>query len=717
MISNLRFNPFRTAQGARSMQNQPTLPITACRNALRHGRMLISAIFTVMGLMSAIGVAAFADGPDDNRADQVRPIPPPGIELDGKTRDQLLVRCKSIRDEWESMLNQKDIPQRQSLTCEVLVFPRAVEMAIEFGQFATRNETQDASNLLDEAFRRMKVVQNGGEWADVVGLSGSNSQRLIVGGYPSKIDGSYQPYGLVVPAGMLPNDRRPRRLDVWFHGRGETLSEVAFLSKQRYSAGENAPSDTFVLHPYGRYCNAFRFAGEVDVHESLDYIESRLPIDSDLISVRGFSMGGAACWQFATHHADRWFAANPGAGFSETPEFLSFFQGEDARVAAPDYQQKLWQLYDCPPWAANLKQCPTVVYSGEIDRQKQAADVMETAMRDVGIDMVHVIGPDTAHKIHPQSKIEIESKMAALARTASAATPQKVEFTTVSLRYHKMHWIDVQGLGEHWKPASVEAEINAASRIRVSTQNVTHLNISFDAGQWPGAASGPIKIEIDGTTIIGPIIRSDRSWYVAMERVGQEWKATSKNDVELRKRPGLQGPIDDALMESFVFVLPSKKSADKEVQQWVETESQHAMTHWRKQFRGDVRQTLDRDLTDQQIASSNLLLFGDPESNEVIARIADRLPAKWTDDAVKLGGQEVPRMGHVPIFVFPNPLNRNRYVVINSGFTYREYDYLNNARQTPKLPDWALVDIHEGPTSRSPGIIKAAGFFDERWQK
>ena len=49
-------------------------------------------------------------------------------------------------------------------------------------------------------------------------------------------------------------------------------------------------------------------------------------------SMRGFSMGGAACWQFAVHYPDRWFAAAPGAGFAETPEFLKVFQNE--KVAA-----------------------------------------------------------------------------------------------------------------------------------------------------------------------------------------------------------------------------------------------------------------------------------------------------------------------------------------------------------------------------------------------
>lgn len=61
-------------------------------------------------------------------------------------------------------------------------------------------------------------------------------------------------------------------------------------------------------------------------------------------------------------------------------------------------------------------------------------------------------------------------------------------------------------------------------------------------------------------------------------------------------------------------------------------------------------------------------------------------------------------------------LNPERYVVLNSGFTFREYDYLNNARQAPKLPDWAVVDLGELPSSRRPGRIAAAGFFGESWE-
>jgi hypothetical protein len=66
--------------------------------------------------------------------------------------------------------------------------------------------------------------------------------------------------------------------------------------------------------------------------------------------------------------------------------------------------------------------------------------------------------------------------------------------------------------------------------------------------------------------------------------------------------------------------------------------------------------------------------------------------------------------------IYPNPLNPKRYVVVNSGFTYREFAYLNNARQVPMLPDYAIIDLRTLPGVVLPGKVAAEGFFDEKWQ-
>ena len=88
---------------------------------------------------------------------------------------------------------------------------------------------------------------------------------------------------------------------------------------------------------------------------------------------------GAACWHFAVHYPGMWVAANPGAGFAETPEFLRVFQGEELQPS--ETEKRLLHLYDCTDWAVNLYNCPTVAYSGEIDKQKQAADIMTDGPR------------------------------------------------------------------------------------------------------------------------------------------------------------------------------------------------------------------------------------------------------------------------------------------------------------------------------------------------
>ena len=150
-------------------------------------------------------------------------------------------------------------------------------------------------------------------------LKNADHPNLVVGGFRSKIDGSVQPYGLELPENWGRYEGK-FRLDVWLHGRGERTSEVGFLSQRSSQAGQYSPANTIVLHPYGRYSNAFKFAGEIDVIESIEHVKEIFPIDENRIAIRGFSMGGAGCWQLAVHYPDLWAAANPGAGFSETIE-------------------------------------------------------------------------------------------------------------------------------------------------------------------------------------------------------------------------------------------------------------------------------------------------------------------------------------------------------------------------------------------------------------
>ena len=100
----------------------------------------------------------------------------------------------------------------------------------------------------------------------------------------------------------------------------------------------------------------------------------------------------------------------------------------------------------------------------------------------------------------------------------------------------------------------------------------------------------------------------------------------------------------------------------------------------------------------------------------MLAKIIAQLPVKWDAKELVFRGQIYAAANHAPILVFPNPLNPARYVVLNSGIDFRADGYGNNALQTPKLPDWAIVDLRTAPGPRWPGKIVEAGFFDEEWK-
>ena len=649
-----------------------------------------------------------ADGPADNIPESVRRIPPAGVEVPTEIRDQLLKGIAEI-DSWLAAAPEtfEKQPERLVLIPDIEVYRKAVYDALTHSEFQHEREFAWATALLSEANQRAAALEKG----DAYWLS---QHGAVVRGFRSKLDGSVQPYGLDIPDSYDFDHPQPNRLDFWFHGRGEKTNEVAFIQQRAKGGGAIKPQDTIVLHPYARFSNANKFAGEIDCLEALEHVQQDYRIDEDRILVRGFSMGGAACWQFAVHYADRWAAAQPGAGFSETPDFLKTFQSET--LNPKPWEKTLWHWYDCTDWAINLSNLPTIAYSGEIDSQKQAADMMDKALQEQGVNLVHLIGPGMGHKFHPDVLADIEQRLTSIADRGRNRVPQSLHFTTWTLRYNTMFWLRVDALRQHWQQARVDAEWKLPNGVFVDAQGVDEFSLVFAPGECPLDMTLTPVIEINGQGIEAPKPMSDRSWQVRLRKQGDQWIVAESAAKGLRKRHALQGPIDDAFMDSFLMVRPTGKPHKDAVGEWVAKEMDHAITHWRQQFRGDARVKDDRDISDEDLANHNLVLWGDPASNSLLAKIVDQLPIRWNADSIQVGEQNYSTADHALAMIFPNPLNPERYVVLNSGFTYREYDYLNNARQTPKLPDWAIIDVRQPATTQYPGGLPAAGFFDEQWR-
>ena len=243
--------------------------------------------------------------------------------------------------------------------------------------------------------------------------------------------------------------------------------------------------------------------------------------------------------------------------------------------------------------------------------------------------------------------------------------------------------------------------------IEATTANVSAVSFEMGVGAGLLNRAAKISVQLDGQTIAGPGPLTDGSWTAHFRKAGTKWTLAADDPTTLRKRHDLQGPIDDAFMDSFIMVNPTGTPMNDMVGNWTKSEEAHAIHLWRTQMRGDAPVKDDTAITDADIASSNLILWGDPKSNKVLARIVDKLPVQWSTDSVALGTRKFGTATNALVMIYPNPLNPRKYVVINSGNTFREYAQSTNSFQVAYLPDYAVVDLTTPPDPRWPGKITA----------
>ncbi len=644
-------------------------------------------------LLAALLLAPLA--PAQSPPPAAKRLPPAGIAITEKDRAELTTGAAALRAEIDALSRAITADNERALAqlADVEIFHKAVDWALRYDEFFAPKEIAFARHLLVEGHERVQHFSAAEKpWLISTGL--------IVRGYRSKLDGSVQPYGLVVPKNWKRD--QPGRLQVWLLGRGEKRTELAFLAEREAHAPEIAPADTLVLIPYGRFCNATKFAGEVDVFEAMDAVRRDYAIDPLRTSVAGFSMGGASVWHLAVHHSGLWSSASPGAGFAETAIYTKALA--PGKEPPPWWEQKLWHWYNATDVAGNLFNCPTIAYSGEIDPQKQSADLMEAAMAKEGLKLERFIGPQTAHKYEPATKEKLTARLEQIAAQGREAQPREVRLTTYTARYPGERCVAILALEKEWERADAHVQALDTNAVIVETKNVRELQL----------LSTPFEITIDGQKL--PTNPSSQSGRRLWKESGSWRYATQQDSSRLHKKAGLSGAIDDAFMESFVYVRPTGKPLNEKAGAWTSRELAHATKMWRDVFRGDAPVKDDTALTPQEIDNNNLVLWGDPSSNEILAKLLPQLPLTWTADKIVFRGKTYDASHYAPILIFPNPLHPEHYVVLNSGMDLRDDAYGSNAVQTPKLPDYAIVDLDTPPGPKWPGKIVDAGFFDENWK-
>jgi hypothetical protein len=653
-------------------------------------------------------VAAFARGAEHDPGP--RRLPPAGEAI-----AELVAKLKpDARQAWAAVPTRLAEARRRSDAfpfatdadrVDVEVLLDAVQLAVDGGEWWQPADLGHASWALDEAAQRLDALGRGERpWRTATGLS--------VHGFRSALDGCVQPYGLWVPETL--DSTRPAPLWIWLHGRGEKETNLHFLQQRAHKQPEFRPDEAIVLLPFGRYCNGWKGPGLVDVFEAGRAVGGLRAIDPDRVVLAGFSMGGAGAWQIGARRVGEFCAVHGGAGFVDTRRYT----GVDP-ATLPWYEVRLWATTDVPPVARNLLNVPAIAYSGEVDKQRAASEIMVETLAAEGRVLQHVIGAGMPHKYDAPSRREITAFLGRAVAAGRPRQPASVHLAATTLADARVRWLEALGLGAHFHPARIDATRTArdgATVVTATTANVTALAIHD--------AAGVSTLRIDGVDLAVPDAAAEPLIAARADlRPDGDWRLVTAADLPpLRKRPGLTGPIDDAFTSAFVVVPPEREGLSPEIDAFARREFEQFRRRWRELFRGRLPVSAAADVTAEMLREKNLVLFGDPQSNPLIARVLPDLPLRWTSDELLIAGQAHAASSHAPVMIFPNPLApptatvHGRYVVLNSGITFRDEADASNAWQNPKLPDWAVVAPRMDDRGRHPGGIVAAGFFDERWR-
>jgi pimeloyl-ACP methyl ester carboxylesterase len=592
------------------------------------------------------------------------------------------------------------------MVTDVEVYAHAGRMLLECpDMFGNQAAIEHAFVTLDQGIERGKQLQSGQpQW---------NQGKRRIHAYTSEIDGAVLPYGVTLPENYDPS--KPTRLYVWLHGRSNNMVETEFIYGHLNRKGSGNPPvadhGQIQLDCFGRINGAgWHWAGERDVWESIAAVKKRFKIDDQRIILRGFSQGGMGAWHISLHHPDRFAAAEIGAGTvsrtaQQRPD-LQPFQLSTLRI---------WE--NISEWALNIHNLPLAGHDGENDPGQLESSLRARAqlekegypsvgdpdyLRSQGAPGLWMQSLATGHSTSPLVRQRLDAFLKEWGDKGQSS-PDHIRFLTYTTRYNRSYWVTLEGLGQHYERAEVDARrTDGGASYDLKTKNLTRLAL-----RETGNAR---EIKIDGQTLA---VKAGPEITLARNGSGADW-AVVKNEPAsgLHKRHALQGPIDDAFMDPFLLVRPTGKPWNEEVHQQALRTMARFDRMWGRFFRGHPFVKDDKDVTAADFAKYHVVLFGDPGSNSWIAKLDGKLPFTWTKQSVTLGGRTFAANEHYPAMIYPNPLHPAKYVVLNTGLTIEDRGY-NGDYGTPLWGDYAIVKVKPG--AAVPDLV-TGGLFDEKWQ-
>lgn len=618
---------------------------------------------------------------------------PPLIQ--GLLRDRMVARLDAAHSRAEALRDAPDAWTRRGATsclAEEAYLRHRVKVQID------RNHRQwgGIRRSIEALEKDTGFLEKGG---DLI----ARKRGTFLQAYVSHIDGSVQPYSIGVPAEYTGG--KPFPLVVRLHGHG------GFRPFQGHPV--SVLRGAISVAPHGRGASDYMGMGEDDVLQVLADVQRSHRIDPDRIYLIGHSMGGTGCWALACRHPQLFAGIVPIAGNADYRVWEREWLWK--RRGAFEELREFLRAADSPiTFAGNLINVPAVCVHGGGDTVVPPghARSMVGAVKAAGGNVRYLEFLGAGHGRFPANIAQLA--LAEIASHVRTPVPRKVLLTSENLRHGRAHWIEIVSITQYGKLASAAAELSPNARvIRLRTENVQSVAVHLDSAS--AGFTAPVDVLWNDTMVYrGPLPRPGGKPLV-LQRPGRP------RPTGLRKQKGLEGPVSDVFLDSFIIV---KGTGDcpRQQREVEEREIRHFCGEWERRYGAVPRVKADQEIGPDDMRTSHLVIFGGPQGNSFYQSIAAQLPIRVDPEK---GTVTCPngkyKGGDVgAIFCYPNPANPRKLVAVFSGASWWALYQISS--RFGNWFDWGIFDGRKwfdyavfDARTKDPETYLECGFFGPGW--
>ncbi|MFQ6044960.1 MAG: glycoside hydrolase family 3 C-terminal domain-containing protein [Gemmatimonadales bacterium] len=503
----------------------------------------------------------------------------------------------------------------------------------------------------------------------------------------SDIDDTEQPYGLYLPPGYDATKAYPLVISLHGAGSNHRLNLRRVFGKSN-AEGENDVEasryfpewedvDYIVASPYARGTMGYQGVAEQDVMDVLADVKRRFSIDENRVYLTGLSMGGGGSMWLGLTRPDLWAAIAP--------------------------------VCPAPPggtddFAPNALNVPVHVFQGGADPvvSPQSARQWVERLESLGTSVEYTEYPGVGHDswVNAYADGQIFDWFDQFRRDPY---PDRVRFASDRYAYDTAYWVRLDALLPG-RLARIDATFAADNGLEVTTDALDGFTL-YLAGH-PRVTGRRVAVTIDGQQLEVPVADS-----VSFARRDGVWAVAAYVRVPGEKRPGLEGPMREAISNRHVYVYGTagNPSAEELAARRERAEQAAEWSTYRGGFMGRVmvfpRVASDQDVRRSDLEGANLMLFGTPASNTLVARYADRLPMHLREAAAADYGL---------VYVFPIDSN---YVLVNEGRPWWDSEAAGAGFFAGAVPSLQLANRQDYLLFNArDGYTIAEGRFDRTWR-